>query len=292
MQGPLSTHSMPHSTLPGLGKPRCAARGPLLHRFDQSRGEMRREQRSERRGKRLQITPGLKEALLWLTLSKPALGERVRLELSQNPCLGEDWGLPLWSAATTEPDLVVDRTGGGPAVRLNDEGLPRLRLCSPGAYGGGAETSLRSCHRARWVLTVLRRRATILCAVGEVVAQFQWPFLSGQADRPIPLTLTAVARRTGLHLSTVSRVTRNKLLLAPRGLVELRSLFGPPNGELEEAVRELLTSEPTAGISTDARISELLGARGLPTSRRTVSKYRWALGVAGARARRGGSPAS
>lgn len=237
--------------------------------------------------KRIRVTPGLKEALAWLTLFKPALAERVRLELANNPCLGEEWCLPFPPSVPIEADLIMERTSRGVRVRLSEEGLPKLRLCPSGGSGCGPEAARRLRQRAQWVLTALRRRREILEKVGQAVAEAQQAYLEGQVARPVPLTLTAVAKRVGLHPSTVSRVIRRKFLLAPRGLVELRPLFGTPAAEAREAIRELLASKSTCGILRDTEIVKLLAARGLELSRRTVSKYRQALGVPGARRRRG-----
>jgi len=237
--------------------------------------------------KRVRITPGLKEALAWLTLSKPALIEQVRLELANNPCLVEEWWLPFPPSVPIETDLIVEPTAGGLKVRLIDEGFPKLGLRLSGRDGVSPETMLRSHRRARWVLGVLRRRGEILGRVAQAVAEAQQAYLTGQAEYPIPLTVRAVAKRVGLHPSTVSRVTRNKLLLTPRGIVELRWLFRPPQSEVREAIARLLSSEPVYAIKTDMEIAELLAARGMRVSRRTVSKCRQVLGVPGVRGRRG-----
>lgn len=236
--------------------------------------------------KRVRITPGLKEALAWLTLSKPALIERVRLELANNPCLVEEWWLPFPPSLPTETDLIVEPMGGGLRARLIDEGFPRLGLCLSGRDGVSPEAVLRFHRRARWVVGVLRRRGEILERVAQAVAEAQQAYLTGHAERPLPLTLTAVAKRVGLHLSTVSRVTRQKLLLTPRGVVELRHLFQTPAAEAREGIRELLAWESTCGMLSDTQIAELLAARCVGISRRTVSKYRQALGIPGARWRR------
>ena len=189
------------------------------------------------RRKRVRITPGLKEALAWLTLSKAELAERLQLELVNNPCLAEEWCLPFPPSVPIEIDLIVERTSRGLRVRLNDEGLPKPRHCSLGHDGLGPEAARHLQHRARWVLTILRRRGEILEKVGQAVAEAQQAYLEGQVARPIPLTLTAVAKRAGLHPSTVSRVTRRKFLLASRGLVEMRHLFPTPLIEAREAIR-------------------------------------------------------
>ena len=236
--------------------------------------------------KRVRITPGLREALEWLTLSKSSLGERLRIEILTNPCLEEECWLPFPHPAPIEADLVVERTMRGLRVALDRDGLPRLRFCSLRHNGDDPTSAQRFSRRARWVLTVLKRREEILARVGQAVVEVQRAYLDGQAERPIPLTVTAMAARVGLHPSTVSRVIRRKLVAAPRGVVELASLFGRLNGEAREAVRDLLASETPSRRLTDRRIAELLAARGLVLSRRTVSKYRRALGVAAARRRR------
>lgn len=74
--------------------------------------------------KRVRITPGLREALEWLTLSKSALGERVRSELAGNPFLSEEWPLPFPASAPADTDLIWGRR---PGVRLNGDGVPMFR---------------------------------------------------------------------------------------------------------------------------------------------------------------------
>lgn len=233
--------------------------------------------------RRVRITPGLREALEWLTLSRTLLGERLRAEVTRNPWLEEEGCLPFPRATPIEADLVVERTARGLRVALDRDGCPRLRLRSPGHNGDDPTSAQRCVHRARWVLTVLKRRDEILTRVGQAVAEVQQAYLDGRAARPIPLTITAMAARVGLHPSTVSRVIRGKLVLAPRGVLELPSLFGAKNGEAREAVRGLLASDGPSLRLTDRRISELLAAEGLVLSRRTVSRYRRALGVPAAR---------
>lgn len=80
--------------------------------------------------KRVRITPGLREALEWLTLSKSALGERVRSELAGNLFLfflSEEWPLPFPASAPVDTDLILMNWGRRPTVRLNREGVPMLR---------------------------------------------------------------------------------------------------------------------------------------------------------------------
>ncbi|MBI3628197.1 MAG: hypothetical protein HY217_01160, partial [Candidatus Rokubacteria bacterium] len=201
--------------------------------------------------KRVRITPGLREALEWLTLSRSVLGARVRSELAGNPFLGEEWPLPFPASAPVDTDLILVNWGRRPTVRLNREGVPMLRFSSHGGHGGDPASARRLQRRARWVLVVLKRRAEILERVGQAAVEAQLGYLDGQAEWPIPLAAAAVAKQIGVHPSTVSRVIRQKRLLAPRGVVDLQSLFGRSKAEARQAVRDLLASEAAHGRLTD-----------------------------------------
>ena len=187
----------------------------------------------------------------WLTLSRSSLDDRLRVEILTNACLEEECSLPFPHPAPIEADLVVERTMRGLRVALDRDGLPGLRLRSLRHDGDDPTTAQHLSRRARWVLTVLKRREEILARVGQAVVEVQRAYLDGQAERPVPLTVTAMAAQVGLHPSTVSRVIRQKLMLAPRGVVELASLFGRMNGEAREAVRDLLASEGSSRRLTD-----------------------------------------
>ena len=101
------------------------------------------------------------------------------------------------------------------------------------------------------------------------------------------MTLREVADEIGMHESTVSRVTSNKYLLCDRGLLELKYFFGSGvasaagDGAAAEAVkagiREVIDAE-TEILSDDA-IAGLLKNKGYDVARRTVVKYREAMGI-------------
>jgi RNA polymerase sigma-54 factor len=102
-----------------------------------------------------------------------------------------------------------------------------------------------------------------------------------------PLTLREVAEAIEMHESTVSRVTSNKYLLCDRGLYELKYFFGSGVASAEgdgaaaeavkSAIRELIDAE-TEILSDDA-IAGLLKGKGFDLARRTVVKYREAMGI-------------
>jgi RNA polymerase sigma-54 factor len=104
-----------------------------------------------------------------------------------------------------------------------------------------------------------------------------------------PLTQQEIALELDLHESTISRATRLKYLQTPWGLFELRRFFGAgvptDSGEAAAAaavqalMRELLAAEPPAKPLSDMQLTRALAQRGVSVARRTVAKYREAMGV-------------
>jgi RNA polymerase sigma-54 factor len=122
--------------------------------------------------------------------------------------------------------------------------------------------------------------------VTEIVKRQQGFFDRGVAAMT-PMTLREVADAIGMHESTVSRVTSNRYMLSDRGLFELKYFFGSGvassdgDGAAAEAVkagiRELVAAE--SEILSDDALAALLKERGFDVARRTVVKYREAIGI-------------
>jgi RNA polymerase sigma-54 factor len=193
------------------------------------------------------------------------------------------------------PDVFVRRTRAGFAVELNQATLPRLLVnrryyqeLKSGPQDKASRAWLSEClASASWLVKALDQRArTIVKVVSEVVKRQQGFFERGVSAMK-PLTLREVAEAIGMHESTVSRVTSNKYLLCDRGLFELKYFFGSgvasAEGEgaaaeaVKAAIKELIDAE-TEILSDDA-IAALLKQRGFDCARRTVVKYREAMGI-------------
>jgi RNA polymerase sigma-54 factor len=121
------------------------------------------------------------------------------------------------------------------------------------------------------------------------VVQQEAFFLRGVAHLK-PLTLRAVAETIGMHESTVSRVTSNKYLACERGTFELKYFFtsgvGAVDGEggasaeaVKAAIKGLIEAEDPKAILSDDTLVDLLKAKGFDLARRTVAKYREAIGL-------------
>jgi RNA polymerase sigma-54 factor len=143
---------------------------------------------------------------------------------------------------------------------------------------------------ANWLVKALDQRArTIVKVATELVKQQEGFFLHG-VDQLRPLTLRTVAEAIGMHESTVSRVTSNKYLSCDRGLFELKYFFtsgiqGTDGGDAVSAeavksqIARLIAAEAPNEILSDDKLVDLLKARGFDIARRTVAKYREALGL-------------
>src|SRR5438309_3740868 len=193
------------------------------------------------------------------------------------------------------PDIFVRRTRAGFAVELNQATLPRLLVnrryyqeLKTGPQDKASRAWLSEClQNANWLVKALDQRArTIVKTVSEIVKRQQGFFERGVSAMK-PMTLREVAEAIGMHESTISRVTSNKYLLCDRGLYELKYFFGSGVASMEgdgaaaEAVKagiRNIIDEETEVLSDDA-IAVLLKQRGFECARRTVVKYREAMGI-------------
>jgi len=134
---------------------------------------------------------------------------------------------------------------------------------------------------ARSFIYALRERAnTLLRIAGQAVDRQSGYLMTGLSANLRPMTLTSIARETGLGLSTVSRTVSNKYMEYGGKVFPLRTLF-TSGGSVEHSrdaivcrIKELLGAVPEGGSLSDTRISELLKQEGIQISRRTVNKYR------------------
>jgi len=195
------------------------------------------------------------------------------------------------------PDLTVTRARGGWAIELNAATLPRV-LVNKGYYAelagsaqdrAGKTWLAEKLASANWLVKALdQRQRTIIKVASEIVRQQESFFLHGVAHLR-PLTLRQVADAIELHESTVSRVTSNKYLSCARGLFELKYFFtsaiaAADGGDavsaeaVKSAIRALIAGEGDTILSDDTLV-ELLNAKGFGIARRTVAKYREAMGI-------------
>ena len=197
------------------------------------------------------------------------------------------------------PDILITAgADGGWDIALNQATLPRLIVnrsyylelrgaCDQKVARGWLSERLAD---ANWLVKALdQRQKTILKVAGEIVKQQDGFFRQGVSHLK-PLTLRTVAEAIEMHESTVSRVTSNKYLHCARGTFELKYFFtsgvASADGEgsvsaeaVKAAIRTLIEGEAADAILSDDALVDLLKAKGFDLARRTVAKYREAIGL-------------
>jgi len=198
------------------------------------------------------------------------------------------------------PDVFVRRTDHGWAVEINAATLPRVRLNQGYASLIGRNSSHATMRtqlqEARWLLKSLEIRNETLMKVARSIVERQAAFLEQGEEHMRPMILKDIAEAVEMHESTISRVTSGKYMHTPRGVFELRYFFssqvegadgsGTSSTAIRAKIRKLVKEEDPESPLSDGRIAELLSAEGIPVARRTVAKYREAMGIAPSNERR------
>jgi RNA polymerase sigma-54 factor len=191
-------------------------------------------------------------------------------------------------------------------IELNQATLPRLLidreyqavLQARAAPGDKATNNfLNECvHSANWLLKALDQRARTIVKVASELVKHQRGFFEHGVGQLKPLTLRTIADAIEMHESTVSRVTSNKYVQCERGLFELRYFFSSGIGSsdggeassalaVKDRIARLIAGESDDTLSDD-KLVEILQREGFDIARRTVAKYREALGLGSSVARR------
>ena len=198
------------------------------------------------------------------------------------------------------PDVFVRRTEHGWGVEINPATLPRVRLNQSYASLIGRNSSHATMRaqlqEARWLLKSLEIRHETLMKVARSIVERQTAFLEHGDEHMRPMILKDIAEAVTMHESTISRVTSGKYMHTPRGVFELRYFFssqvegadgsGTSSTAIRAKIRKLVKDEDPEVPLSDGRIAELLSGEGIPVARRTVAKYREAMGIAASNERR------
>lgn len=201
-------------------------------------------------------------------------------------------------------DLFVRRGADGEwVIELNQATLPRLLVDRDyqAVLAAGADRAttnfLNECvNSANWLLKALDQRARTIVKVSTELVKHQRGFFEHGVSQLKPLTLKMVADAIEMHESTVSRVTSNKYVQCERGLFELKYFFtssisSSDGGEaasalaVKDRIARLIAAEGDDTLSDD-KLVEVLQREGFDIARRTVAKYREALGLGSSVARR------
>jgi len=201
---------------------------------------------------------------------------------------------------TITPDVYVVPVDGEYRVLLNEEGMPRLRIspyykkmlanrdAAPVEAREYLDGKLRS---ALWMIKSIEQRNRTIVKVAESIVRFQREFFDHGVTHLKPLILKQVADDIEMHESTISRVTTNKYMHTPHGVLELKFFFnsglskvggyGPEvsSVSVREMIRTLVAGEDLGKPLKDQEIVRILKGKGIAVARRTVAKYRTELNI-------------
>jgi RNA polymerase sigma-54 factor len=203
------------------------------------------------------------------------------------------------------PDLIVDHIEGRYHVFLNDTGVPRLRLSRSyqqlarerGKMTPENKDFIASrMNSATWMIQAIEQRRQTMLKVMNFIVDRQRDFFEKGVEFLKPLTLREVAEVISMHESTVSRVTNDKFVQTPRGVLPLKFFFSSAlstaTGEdasarsIKAKLEKMVADENCKKPLTDQQIVHLFEEQGIQIARRTVAKYRDQLGILPARMRK------
>jgi RNA polymerase sigma-54 factor len=207
--------------------------------------------------------------------------------------------------AYVTPDLIVEKIDGRYHVFLNDTGVPRLRLSRAYQEIARNRTKMTAENRdfiasrmnsATWMIQAIEQRRQTMLKVMNFIVDRQRDFFEKGIEYLRPLTLREVAEVISMHESTVSRVTNEKYVQTPRGVLPLKFFFSSAlstaSGEdasarsIRAKLEKMVAEEKPAKPLTDQQIVHLFEEQGIQIARRTVAKYRDQLGILPARMRK------
>lgn len=232
-----------------------------------------------------------------------------------NPRPGSSMGEALGrNQQQITPDFIVEtdpygqitlslNNGRVPSLRVSDDDLAFLRSYE----GRDLKTLARSeregisylrdrVQRAQAFIDALNQRRQTLWTTMTTIIRLQKPFFeSGDEALLRPMTLEDVATQTGLHLSTISRVSNSKWVQTTYGIYPLRWFFTSAASldgasvsvrSIKAALKEIIDEEDKQNPLTDDALTTALQQRGFHVARRTVTKYRINLGIPVAKMRK------
>lgn len=193
------------------------------------------------------------------------------------------------------PDVIVKKVRNRWTVQLNPDAMPRLRINQMYAdiltrHRGASSASLGTqLQEARWLIKNVQQRFETILRVSEAIVDRQRQFFDHGEVAMRPLTLREIAEQLELHESTISRVTTQKFMATPRGILEFKYFFGSHVATdtggacsataIRALIRQLVGAEDPKKPLSDAKIAELLGQQGIVVARRTIAKYRESLNI-------------
>ena len=232
----------------------------------------------------------LKKAIQLITTLNPKPASGLRNDTLVNESIKPDFMLRY----TEDGEIEVQLTwGNSPALKLNKLFTQMAEQKNDKATNQFLKNKMNS---AKWFIDAIKQRENTMLNTLRAIVKLQYDyFQTGDIKKLRPMILKDVAEIINMDISTVSRVTTNKYVQTPFGIVLLKDLFTEgvtnedgtevSNREIQEAIREITEAEDKRHPYNDQQITDLLSEKGYSVARRTVAKYREQLNIPTARLR-------
>ena len=229
-----------------------------------------------------------------LRVSQDSVREAGAVIAALNPKPGRTFaGEP---AQTLAPDVIIEKVGDEFVVSLVRDNVPHLRisrtyrdLLGEAAAQPEVRHYLRDKIRGgKFLIKSIQQRQQTILSIAREIASRQRAFLEEGVAAMVPMTMAQVAEAVGVHETTVSRAIAGKNVATPQGVFEMKFFFttgyraadgaSVSSTSVKDVVAALIRGEDARKPLSDQQIMALLAGQGLPVARRTVAKYREALG--------------
>ena len=211
------------------------------------------------------------------------------------------------------PDFILDYQDGRFQLSLNSYNVPEVRVNRRymdmiremvGSDGTVREKDKEAIQfvknkidSAKWFISAIKQRHDTLMRTMQTILDYQQEyFKDGDKSKLRPMILKDIADRTGLDVSTISRVVNSKYVQTQFGIILLKSLFSEAmqtdsgeevsSYEIKNILQECIDDEDKRHPLTDETLMDILNGKGYRIARRTVAKYREMLGIPVARLRK------
>ena len=249
-----------------------------------------------------------------LRISDEDLRDATEEILHLNPKPGSAYGGgAARQAQHVIPDFIIDYEGEQLSFHLNNRNEPELRISQTyadmlreAAINRGnqskeqrdAVTYVREkVKSAQWFIDAIKQRHNTLTLVMQAILDYQGEyFIDGDEQKLKPMILKDIADKTGLDVSTISRVSNSKYVQTPFGIYPLKYFFSEKlqnadgddvsTREVKMILKDAIDAEDKKHPLTDERLVEILTEKSYQIARRTVAKYREQLGIPVARLRK------
>lgn len=236
---------------------------------------------------------------------KDAIDQIIKLNPKPGGQLDDSY---IEQASQITPDFTLEEIDGNFIVSTPKFNIPELKINKQYAQMLDANPTSKAekeaasfvkqkIDSAKNLISALKQRQNTMLSTMNAIVDFQKDyFRDGDETKLKPMVLKNIAEKTGLDISTISRVVNSKYVDTSFGIIALKSLFSEglmtedgkevSTKEIKKILQESIEEESKSKPLTDEELVIVLSNKGYKVARRTVAKYREQLNIPIARLRK------